>query len=690
MVLLLVDLCSGGSLDTSATPDVPHNHSTPAPHPQPEPHTCRAEGRVPSGGRFLDAPGPLQVGGLAHPPPPHAEYGWPRPLADHPFTGCLRNLRVNGELVDLGESLLSHHSDPGCPAADCASSGLSCGPHGRCSGSPGSLQCECLAGWGGEGCTTPTQPTSFLPSSYVRLALSFTPLAHTTSLQLRFRTRQQDGQLLVLSSQHSRDRLSLQLAQGHLCLLLHLHPHPPRSLCLSRVRLTDGRWHVITASRHGSTTLLAVDEGDGDLYNASVSLGDSEAAAILQVDRQVGLHVGGLPEYAGVSVIKIHGDYHDGCVDDVRVSGRVVPLPPAANSTPWGQASMFQGVRDGCTAPPACTNVTCRPPLICVDTWRSYHCGCGAGQVLSGARDTCEDEDECAWDPCLHGGTCINKPSGFLCQCASGFSGRHCHLPGPTDTSLRISLTALVATVAWSVLLLLVVCALLLHQHHRRAALRRGGPARVNGGERGASPSLARPNPHGANGQPAWTTAAGGEPDVVELQGNHRHPGDCPMTLEETGLCVVKAGKRKGSENGVTGAGERRRGGCDMAAGDDLRNYSYEGEGSSPGSLSSCLESCGGSAKFLGGFREVARVLESWEPSSVRSTHSTPTKTDTPPPPTTTLCPTHHASPILSHHTTFPPTPPALTTHILPPPLPVPTIHVSSEGVSKGFLTPES
>ncbi|KAK8385358.1 hypothetical protein O3P69_012293 [Scylla paramamosain] len=127
-----------------------------------------------------------------------------------------------------------------------------------------------------------------------------------------------------------------------------------------------------------------------------------------------------------------------------------------------------------------------------------------------------------------------------------------------------------------------------------------------------------------------------------------------------------------------------------MAAGDDLRNYSYEGEGSSPGSLSSCLESCGGSAKFLGGFREVARVLESWEPSSVRSTHSTPTKTDTPPPPTTTLCPTHHASPILSHHTTFPPTPPALTTHVLPPPLPVPTIHVSSEGVSKGFLTPES
>ncbi|KAG0727951.1 Neural-cadherin [Chionoecetes opilio] len=263
---------------------------------------------------------------------------------------------------------------------------------------------------------------------------------------------------------------------------------------------------------------------------------------------------------------------------------------------------MFQGVKEECSAPPACANVTCRPPLICVDTWRSYHCGCGTGQVLSGTRDTCEDEDECAWDPCLHGGTCLNKPSGFLCQCASGFSGRHCHLPGPADTSLRLSLTALVATVAWSVLILVVVCALLLHQHHRRAALRRGGPARVNGGERTAPPSLARPNPHGANGQPAWTTAAVRKPDVLELKVNHKHPEGCPITLEETGLYVhgKVTAKRKGGEIGVNSCGDKRkRGGSDVAAGDDLRNYSYEGEGSSPGSLSSCE-----SREVIGGVSE--------------------------------------------------------------------------------------
>ncbi|XP_050740052.1 putative neural-cadherin 2 [Eriocheir sinensis] len=733
MVVLLVDLCAGGSLEATpttptTTPRVPHNHTAPTTPPPPTPTPCRAWARLPEGGRYLDTPGPLQVGGWAHPPPPHAEYGWPRPLVERPFTGCIRNLRLNGELIDLGRGLLGRRSAPGCPAADCAAQRLTCGPHARCVGSPGGLRCECEAGWAGDGCSAPTRPTDFLPHSYIRLALSFTPLTHATSLQLRFRTRQQDGQLAVLSSQRGHDRLALQLVHGRLCLLLHTHPRRPR---LAKVLTSSGLpgegkggggagvgGFGEVCGRHGSSTLLSVDEGDGELYNASIPLGDAEAAnanttTLLQVDGQVGLHIGGSPEYAGVSVIKIHGDYHDGCVDDVRVSGRVLPLPPAHNNTQWGQTSMFQGVRDGCGAPPACTNVTCSLPLTCVDTWRAYHCGCGAGQVLSGTRDSCVDEDECAWEPCLHGGTCVNEQAGFLCRCASGFSGRHCHLSGPTDASLRISLTATVATVAWSVLLLLVICALLLHQHHRRAALRRGCPGRVNGDhQRTTSPPLGRPHPHGANGQPAWTTGVGGEPDVLELQSNHRHPGARQTPTGETELTGEKtpSKRRKGSVNGINGhgGGEKRRGGGgggggggDVAAGDDLRNYSYEGEGSSPGSLSSCLESCGGSAKFLGGFREVARALENWEAPSARSTHSTPTKADpslSSPPPSTTLCPHHYQhqcppSPILSHITPCPPSPPlsvlAPPTTALPP-LTIPPPLLASEDVTRGYPTPES
>ena len=40
-------------------------------------------------------------------------------------------------------------------------------------------------------------------------------------------------------------------------------------------------------------------------------------------------------------------------------------------------------------------------------------CGrCGEGRVLSRNRVTCEDEDECAWQPCLSGGSCFNTQPG--------------------------------------------------------------------------------------------------------------------------------------------------------------------------------------------------------------------------------------------------------------------------------------
>ncbi|KAK8750481.1 hypothetical protein OTU49_014853, partial [Cherax quadricarinatus] len=162
--------------------------------------------------------------------------------------------------------------------------------------------------------------------------------------------------------------------------------------------------------RYGSAVLLTADDGDGDLYNASVVL---EGRQLLQVDKQEGVHVGGTPEYMGVTVFSVHKDYHDGCMDDLRISGRSVPLPPATNSSAWGEVSEYKGVESGCGAPSSCANVSCRAPLTCVDTWRSYHCGCGEGRVVSSSSQaTCEDEDECVWQPCLNGGICFNTQPG--------------------------------------------------------------------------------------------------------------------------------------------------------------------------------------------------------------------------------------------------------------------------------------
>lgn len=68
----------------------------------------------------------------------------------------------------------------------------------------GDAKCECLPGYSGRVCTHSTTPTTFLPQSYVKFALSFDPDHFHTEIQLRFRSRESSGELFRVSDQHAR------------------------------------------------------------------------------------------------------------------------------------------------------------------------------------------------------------------------------------------------------------------------------------------------------------------------------------------------------------------------------------------------------------------------------------------------------------------------------------------------------
>ena len=64
---------------------------------------CHVGAALAAGVGGLRVMAPLQVGGMAHAPPRHLDHGWPAPITASAFHGCIRNLRVNGEVRDCGD-----------------------------------------------------------------------------------------------------------------------------------------------------------------------------------------------------------------------------------------------------------------------------------------------------------------------------------------------------------------------------------------------------------------------------------------------------------------------------------------------------------------------------------------------------------------------------------------------------------
>ena len=125
-------------------------------------------------------------------------------MVDHIFRGPASRTSTDCsaaslQLVDLGEPAYSKGSRKGCNPQQklCPSE---CGHRGSCVGGFHHPRCDCDPGWTGPQCDTATIPSTLGPSSYARLALSFTQQSHVAKVQMRLRTRNVvNFQLLQLS-----------------------------------------------------------------------------------------------------------------------------------------------------------------------------------------------------------------------------------------------------------------------------------------------------------------------------------------------------------------------------------------------------------------------------------------------------------------------------------------------------------
>ena len=124
-------------------------------------------------------------------------------------------------------------------------------------------------------------------------------------------------------------------------------------------------------NRYGSSAFLELDGGEGRRYNETFIF---EGRQWMQVDKQEGVYAGGKAEFTGVRSYEVYGDFQKGCLDDIRLESKPLPLPPSLNGTQWGQATTSHGVRRNCPSNNPCSNVICPAPFECDDLWMDYEC----------------------------------------------------------------------------------------------------------------------------------------------------------------------------------------------------------------------------------------------------------------------------------------------------------------------------
>lgn len=283
--------------------------------------SCQARGIIPPFNEYLNVNSPLQIGGLYREQFDPTHYHWNYMPMGKGFDGCIRNIVHNSKLYDLAHPGLSRNSMAGCPQTEevCSQSEQTsrCWEHGNCVGSLSEAKCQCRPGWTGPACNVQTVPTTFKAQSYVKYALSFEPDRFSTTIQLRFRTREQHGELFRVSDQHNREYGILEIKEARLHFRYNLNSlrTEERDLWLNAITVDDGQWHVIRVNRYGSAATLELDGGEGRRYNETFEF---EGHQWLMVDKQEGVYAGGKAEYTGVRTFEVYADYQKSCIDDIR------------------------------------------------------------------------------------------------------------------------------------------------------------------------------------------------------------------------------------------------------------------------------------------------------------------------------------------------------------------------------------
>uniref|UniRef100_A0A8C6HN96 Cadherin, EGF LAG seven-pass G-type receptor 1 n=1 Tax=Mus spicilegus TaxID=10103 RepID=A0A8C6HN96_MUSSI len=361
-------------------------------------YSCAAQGTQSGSKKSLDLTGPLLLGGVPNLPEDF-------PVHSRQFVGCMRNLSIDGRIVDMAAFIANNGTRAGCASQRNFCDGTSCQNGGTCVNRWNTYLCECPLRFGGKNCEQAMpHPQRFTGESVVLWSDLDITISVPWYLGLMFRTRKEDGVLMEATAGTS-SRLHLQVSVSA------KHTGTCRTDKCSRRRTRQrgfprlpGKGIRYSSPPSYACPIVGRENAEGNMGDPRCSLPGLKMRTIV---------IGGVTEDK-VSVR--HG--FRGCMQGVRMGETSTNI-----ATLNMNDALKVRVKDGCDVEDPCASSPCPPHSHCRDTWDSYSCICDRGYFGK------KCVDACLLNPCKHVAACVrspNTPRGYSCECGPGHYGQYC------------------------------------------------------------------------------------------------------------------------------------------------------------------------------------------------------------------------------------------------------------------------
>nr|XP_057941190.1 agrin isoform X4 [Doryrhamphus excisus] len=281
---------------------------------------------------------------------------------------------------------------------------------GTCEEDGNEFSCKCPAGRGGPVCEKVMK--YFIPSFGGQSYLAFQTMTayHTVRIAMEFRAADMTGILLYNGQDGKKDFISLALVNGK--VELRFNTGSGTGIVVSKVDVTQGRWHQLVVTRNRRSAILSVDnephvEGESPRGTDGLNL-DTD------------LFIGGVPEEMKQDVRErtTVASGLMGCIRLLDVNNRVLNLQESGGDSLYGSGVGECG-NNPCLPNPCKNGATCQ-----VKEAEMFHCQCSKGFW----GPTCADvHDPCEPNRCHPSSQCQALPEGgYKCECPMGREGRHC------------------------------------------------------------------------------------------------------------------------------------------------------------------------------------------------------------------------------------------------------------------------